>query len=236
MRTAGKKKGITNTEEEQEKYSAESGQQLTEPGILSSTAVKGAAKNLTDVLTAGLTLQSLRQLGRRLLPSPLAAQLQCAPASGRMLCHQRKRHLRGQSPKDASSSCISHCCQLKPAWLLCHGCVTSAVSPSCRLLIQCLRPDSEPAILSAFSCICSRPRNTAKSRQPPKKSLFCRPEMLPHEVCSCLSWPHQAAALVEQTSCGFCFHQMLAKATQSVLFLQVSEHSGGWTKVRDIVR
>lgn len=184
----------------------------------------------------GLALQLLSQLGRSLLPSPLAAQLQCAPASGRMLCHQRRRDLCGQPPKDASSSCISHCCQVKPAWLLCCGCVTSAVSPSCRLLIRCLRPDSGPVILSAFSCTPSRPRNTAKSRQPPKKNVFCTPEMLPHEISSCLSWPHQAAALVEQTSCGCRLHQMLAKTTRSVLFLRVSEHSGGWTKVSDIAR
>jgi len=50
----------TNAGEEHKKCSADSGQQLAEPGILSPTAVKGAAENLTGILTAAQAAAPVR--------------------------------------------------------------------------------------------------------------------------------------------------------------------------------
>lgn len=67
----GKKRGTTNAEEEHQKCSAESGKQPSEPGILSSTAARGAAKNVTDTSAAqAAALNQGRQVGYcYLLPS-----------------------------------------------------------------------------------------------------------------------------------------------------------------------
>lgn len=109
-------------------------------------------------------------------------------------------HLHGHPPEGAGSSYTSRRCQLKPAWFLCRGRVTLLLWPSCKLLMQCLRSDSGPAILGGSSCTPSRTRNGANSRQASKNNSSVD-QRCSHtkSLSSCLIQPNQAAAPVVET-------------------------------------
>lgn len=112
---------------------------------------------------SGPALCLLRQLDRSLISAPFCSSFgQVALSSwGRVLFLRAQVDVQAEDSlalvlhqqllKGTGSSCASCCHQQNPPWLLHHGQTTSLLSPSCRLLMQCLRSDPVLVILTASS-------------------------------------------------------------------------------------